>query len=130
MRSILCDQFGLKFRITQAEFLYKVKPKLPAQFKAAESNNVPFAVILGEDELAQGTMKIKQLGLPDGHPEKEGVMVRQNDLVVEVKKRLRDIENKESENQAESDMSTDLQKIKVQDRDDVPDEAPVLPTMT
>lgn len=33
---------------TQAEFLYKVKPKLPNQFKAAEQNGVPFALILGE----------------------------------------------------------------------------------
>jgi histidyl-tRNA synthetase len=32
----------------QAEFLYKVKPKLQNQFKAAETNGVPFALILGE----------------------------------------------------------------------------------
>jgi len=32
----------------KAEFLYKVKPKLPAQFKAAEQNGVPFALILGD----------------------------------------------------------------------------------
>jgi hypothetical protein len=36
----------------QAEFLYKVKPKLPAQFKAAEQNGVPFALILGDVSLA------------------------------------------------------------------------------
>lgn len=107
-----------------------MKPKLPAQFKAAESNNVPFAVILGEDELAQGMMKIKQLGLPDGHPEKEGVMVRRNDLVAEVKNRLRGFESKEPKSQIESDVSSGLQKVKVQDRDDVPDEAPVIPTVT
>lgn len=32
----------------QAEFLYKVKPKLQNQFKAAEAGGVPFALILGE----------------------------------------------------------------------------------
>jgi histidyl-tRNA synthetase len=32
----------------KSEFLYKVKPKLPAQFKAAEQNGVPFALILGD----------------------------------------------------------------------------------
>lgn len=32
----------------KAELLYKVKPKLPNQFKAAETNGVPFALILGE----------------------------------------------------------------------------------
>lgn len=73
----------------KAEFAYKVKPKLPAQFKAAEADDVPFAVILGEDEQARGQVKIKELGLPDGHPEKDGVFVDINNLVSEVKDRLR-----------------------------------------
>ena len=34
----------------------------------AEKNGVPFAVIIGEDELAQGVVKIKEMGLPEGHP--------------------------------------------------------------
>ena len=36
--------------VIKAEFQYKVKPRLPNQFKAAEKDHVPFAVILGEDE--------------------------------------------------------------------------------
>jgi len=72
----------------QAEFLYKVKPKLPAQFKAAEVNGVPFAVVLGEDEVAQGKVKIKEMGLREGHPEKEGVLVNLSELVDEVRQRL------------------------------------------
>ncbi|ORY66231.1 histidyl-tRNA synthetase-like protein [Pseudomassariella vexata] len=72
----------------KAEFLYKVKPKLPNQFKAAEVNGVPFAVVLGEDELAQGKVKIKEMGLRDGHPEKEGVLVNLDDVAWEVKQRL------------------------------------------
>lgn len=43
----------------KAEFLFKVKPKLPAQFKAADVGGVPFAVILGEDEQKAGKAKIK-----------------------------------------------------------------------
>lgn len=74
--------------VVQAEFLYKVKPKLPAQFKAAEQNGVPFAVILGEDELARGEVKLKELGLPEGHPEKEGVTVSLESLASEVRKRI------------------------------------------
>jgi histidyl-tRNA synthetase len=35
-------------RLEKAEFLYKVKPKLQNQFKAAEAGGVPFALILGE----------------------------------------------------------------------------------
>lgn len=72
----------------QAEFSYKLKPKLPAQFKSADAGGVPFAVILGEDEQAQGKVKIKEMGLPEGHPEKDGVMVDLKDLVSEVRTRL------------------------------------------
>ncbi|KAK7432703.1 Cytoplasmic and mitochondrial histidine tRNA synthetase [Neonectria magnoliae] len=72
----------------KAEFLYKVKPKVPAQFKAAEVNGVPFAIFLGEDEVAQGRVKIKEMGLQDGHPEKEGVLVDIKDMTREVKVRL------------------------------------------
>ncbi|KPM40671.1 Histidine--tRNA ligase, mitochondrial [Neonectria ditissima] len=72
----------------KAEFLYKVKPKVPAQFKAAEVNGVPFAIFLGEDEVAGGKVKIKEMGLQDGHPEKEGVLVDLKDMPREVKVRL------------------------------------------
>ena len=73
----------------KAEFSYKVKPKLPAQFKQAEQNGIPFAVILGEDEQAQGKVKIKEMGLPDGHPEKDGVLVPLDTLVNEIQNRLK-----------------------------------------
>ena len=73
----------------KAEFAYKQKPKLPAQFKSAEQSGIPFAVILGEDEQAQGKVKIKEMGLPEGHPEKDGVMVDAKDLVHEVREKLK-----------------------------------------
>jgi histidyl-tRNA synthetase len=66
----------------------KVKPKVPQQFKAAEVNGVPFAIFLGDDEVAAGKVKVKELGLGDGHPEKEGVLVDLEDMVKEVKVRL------------------------------------------
>ena len=72
-----------------AEFSWKIKPKLPAQFKYAEQSGVPFAIILGEDELAQGQVKIKELGLAEGHPEKDGVSVNSDEIIEEVKKRLK-----------------------------------------
>ena len=72
----------------KAEFSWKVKPKLPQQFKAAENNGVPFAIILGDDELADGKCKIKELGLPEGHPEKDGVLIEMADLEREVKARI------------------------------------------
>ncbi len=69
--------------------MYKVKPKLPNQFKAAEVNGVPMAVVIGEDEVAQGKVKIKEMGLRDGHPEKDGVLVDLADIVPEIRQRLR-----------------------------------------
>ena len=72
----------------KAEFSYKQKPKLPAQFKMAEQGGIPFAVILGEEEQAGGKVKIKEMGLPEGHPEKDGVLVPMDRLVLEVRERL------------------------------------------
>ncbi|KAK6452582.1 histidyl-tRNA synthetase [Trichoderma asperellum] len=76
-------QAGIK-----AEFLYKAKPKMQAQFKAAEANGVPFAIFIGEDELAQGKIKVKEMGLKDGHPEKDGVLVDTSRMAEELKYRI------------------------------------------
>lgn len=65
-----------------------MKPKVPQQFKAAEVNGVPFAIFLGDDEVAGGKVKIKEMGLKDGHPEKEGILVDLSDMVREVKHKL------------------------------------------
>ncbi|KAI9852453.1 MAG: Cytoplasmic and mitochondrial histidine tRNA synthetase [Vezdaea acicularis] len=73
----------------KAEFSYKEKPKYQQQFKAADQGGVPFAVILGEEEQAQGKVKIKELGLPEGHPEKDGVLVQLTELVRELRERIK-----------------------------------------
>ena len=73
----------------KAEFAYKQKPRLDAQFKSAEQSGIPFGVILGEDEQAQGKVKIKEMGLPEGHPEKNGVLIDTKDLVKEVREKLK-----------------------------------------
>ncbi|KAF2182254.1 histidyl-tRNA synthetase [Zopfia rhizophila CBS 207.26] len=72
----------------KAEFVWKQKPRLQAQFKAAENGRVPWAVILGEDELKDGKVKIKEMGLLDGHPEKDGVLVEKVQLAQELKRRF------------------------------------------
>jgi histidyl-tRNA synthetase len=59
-----------------------------AGVKAAESASVPLAVILGEDEQKAGKVKIKEMGLPEGHPEKDGVLVDIKDLTAGIKQRL------------------------------------------
>ncbi|POS87598.1 Class II aaRS and biotin synthetase [Erysiphe pulchra] len=77
----------------KAEFLYKTKPKLANQFKAAELNGVPFCIVIGDEELAEGKVKIKEMGLRDGHPEKEGVLIDLKDIVEQVQKRLQQKKN-------------------------------------
>ncbi|EHA49831.1 histidyl-tRNA synthetase [Pyricularia oryzae 70-15] len=72
----------------KAEFSAKVKPKLQQQFKVAEDGGVPLAVILGEDELKAGKVKLKILGLPKDHPDKEGHLVSRDELAAEIKKVL------------------------------------------
>jgi histidyl-tRNA synthetase len=47
------------------------------------------AVVIGEDEVAQGKVKIKEMGLRDGHPEKDGVLVDLADIVPEIRQRLK-----------------------------------------
>lgn len=51
----------------KVEFTYKKRPKPQVQFKNAETAGAPFAVILGEDEQAKGEVRVKEMGLPDGH---------------------------------------------------------------
>jgi len=72
----------------KVEFTYKKKPKPQVQFKNAETAGAPFAVILGEDEQVRGEVRVKEMGLPDGHPEKEGVLVKISDLGAEVSRRV------------------------------------------
>jgi histidyl-tRNA synthetase len=74
----------------KAEYMWKAKPNLLKQFKAAENAKVPWGVILGEDELRDGKVKIKELGmkLPEGHPERDGVTVEKAKLVEELQTRI------------------------------------------
>ena len=44
----------------KAEFLYKKKPKLQAQFAVVDKEQIPFAVMLAPGEWAQGTVRVKQ----------------------------------------------------------------------
>ena len=72
----------------QTDFLAKTKPKLNAQFSAGERDEVPFAIIIGRDELQQGVVTVKEQKweLVDGKKSKiessdKGVQVRRVELV-------------------------------------------------
>lgn len=47
-------------QMTQSDFLAKNKPKLQAQFAAGEKDEVPFAIIIGVDELKAGVVTVKE----------------------------------------------------------------------
>ncbi|KAG8807249.1 Cytoplasmic and mitochondrial histidine tRNA synthetase [Serendipita sp. 399] len=44
----------------KTDFLLKNKPKLPAQFSASEKDEIPFAIILGENELKERFVVVKE----------------------------------------------------------------------
>ncbi|KAH9830438.1 histidyl-tRNA synthetase [Rhodofomes roseus] len=78
----------------KTDFLFKAKPKLPAQFAAGERDEVPFAIILGETELKEGLVTVKEQywELVDGKKQKiesadKGVKVKRADLVQWLKDR-------------------------------------------
>lgn len=68
-----------------AEYTAKVKPKPQQQFSASEG--VPIAVILGQDELEAGMVRVKQLhvGAQDTTEKDKGKMVPRENLVEEVR---------------------------------------------
>ncbi len=39
--------------------MYKSKPKLPQQFAVCDKEQIPIAVLIGEGEIQQGTVNIK-----------------------------------------------------------------------
>jgi len=76
----------------KTDFLAKKKPKLTAQFMAGEKDEVPFAVILGGDELKQGlvTVKEQKWEFVDGKKTKvqssdQGMKMRRDELIAWIK---------------------------------------------
>lgn len=43
------------------EFSYKKNPKLLAQLQYCEENSIPFAIILGESEIKNGVVKLRNV---------------------------------------------------------------------
>ncbi|KIJ54237.1 hypothetical protein M422DRAFT_58336 [Sphaerobolus stellatus SS14] len=78
----------------KADYLFKNKPKLPKQFLAGEKDEVPFAIILGGNELKEGVVTVKEQRweLVDGTRAKvanksEGEKVKRDELIQWLKAR-------------------------------------------
>ncbi|KAH7911615.1 hypothetical protein BJ138DRAFT_1113052 [Hygrophoropsis aurantiaca] len=72
----------------KTDFLAKKKPKLPAQFAAGERDEVPFAILVGGDELKEGLVVVKEQKweIQDGKKVKiqstdQGTKVKREELV-------------------------------------------------
>jgi len=71
----------------KAEFMYKAKPKLQPQFNVCDRDRIPLAVIIGQDELINGVVKIKDMRTKN--PEEQGgVLVDRSRMVPELLARL------------------------------------------
>lgn len=62
--------------------------------------------------MAAGKVKIKEMGLPDGHPEKEGVLVDLASLVDELKPRIAK-KNREINGAGVSEVARQMESVKV-----------------
>ncbi|CAG8645817.1 9043_t:CDS:10 [Gigaspora margarita] len=71
----------------KAEFMYKNKPKLQPQFSVCDRDQIPFAVIIGRDELNRGEVRIKDMRSKE-QGEGGGASIKRSDMVNELKKRL------------------------------------------
>ncbi|PIA16007.1 histidyl-tRNA synthetase [Coemansia reversa NRRL 1564] len=70
-----------------AEFAYKVKPRLQSQYNACDADVIPWAVLVGKDEVEQGVVLIKNMAEKVSGQER-GVTVKRSEMVAELKKRL------------------------------------------
>ena len=88
---------GVKVRLSlrskandKAEFQYRTKPAhISKQFKLAEKSGAPVGIMLGEEELASGTVRIKQLGLGE---QNKGDLIERERMVEVVVDLLRKLE--------------------------------------
>ncbi|XP_063229580.1 histidine--tRNA ligase, cytoplasmic isoform X2 [Bacillus rossius redtenbacheri] len=66
----------------KAESSYKRNPKFLGQLQHCEESGIPLAAVLGESEVAQGLVTLKEVGT------RQEVKVKRQDLVREIRRRL------------------------------------------
>lgn len=76
---------------SQTEFAYKAKPKLQKQFEVVDKDQIPFAVIIGPDELKEGFVRIKEQKGKEANEASanaEGEKIKREELISWLKARL------------------------------------------
>ncbi|KAJ2767971.1 Cytoplasmic and mitochondrial histidine tRNA synthetase [Coemansia nantahalensis] len=69
------------------EFAYKTNPRLATQYSACDADVIPWAVIIGKDELEKGVVLLKNMAEKDAS-QGNGAVVQRSEMVAELKKRL------------------------------------------
>ncbi|BEJ16155.1 hypothetical protein CspHIS471_0507600 [Cutaneotrichosporon sp. HIS471] len=72
----------------KAEFMYKAKPKAPAQWSQADADQVRFVAILAPNELANGIVRIKEQGVERAAGTDNGEEVSMDKVVEYLRERL------------------------------------------
>jgi histidyl-tRNA synthetase len=75
-------------RIRRLSSCTKRRPKLQKQFEVVDKEQVPFAVIIGPDELKEGFIRVKEQKGKDASGNSDGEKVKRNELVSWLKQRL------------------------------------------
>lgn len=71
----------------KAEFAYKLKPRTQNQWDVCDRDMIPFAVIVGGDEIEKGLIKIKDMRSKD-ESQKGGIEYPRTQMIAEIKSRL------------------------------------------
>ncbi|KAI7853156.1 histidyl-tRNA synthetase [Circinella umbellata] len=73
----------------KASFMFKNKPKLEKQWAMCEKDQIPLAIIIGQDELNANQVRLKDMRVKD-KTQGGGIMLQRSNLVSELKSRLKD----------------------------------------
>lgn len=69
--------------------MYKAKPKAAKQFEAIDKDQIPFAVIIGANELKDGNVRVKeQMGKDAVVEDKDGKLIERSEMVQFIKSRM------------------------------------------
>ncbi|KAF9122020.1 Cytoplasmic and mitochondrial histidine tRNA synthetase [Mortierella sp. 14UC] len=74
----------------KAEFAYKLKPRTQNQWDVCDRDMIPFAVIVGGDEVEKGLVKIKDMRSKD-ESQKGGLEYPRTEMIAEIKRRLAEL---------------------------------------
>lgn len=70
-----------------ASFMFKDKPKLNKQWAACDKDQIPFAVILGQDEIDNNQIRIKDLRAKD-ESQGGGIVYNRKDMIQALKEKI------------------------------------------